>query len=91
MKERELFVCMCEDVQHQFVVSTFDDEPEIFVSVKLTRGNLWERLRNAFKYIFGKPCIYGDFDEVILDEVNIERLMNILYEKNNNNKKTEIL
>ena len=67
-EERTLFVCECGDVAHQFVISHWPDEEEVFVSVKLYRGNIFERIRNAFRYVFGMPCKYGDFDEVILNK-----------------------
>lgn len=76
--ERELFVCACGDVEHQFVVSKFDDEPEFYVSVHLKSGGFFERLRAGLRYIFGKKSIYGDFDEIILTPDGIERLRKTL-------------
>ena len=79
--EDDLFVCECGDVCHQFVISHFKDDDEIFVAVKLTRGRFFERIWHAFKYIFGLPCKYGDFEEVILGDEEIKRLAGILNNK----------
>lgn len=78
----DLFVCQCEDIEHQFVVSQFDDESEIYVSVHLARPySILTRIKIAWNYLFGKPCMYGAFDEVILDEEDQQRLLNILKTK----------
>ena len=49
-----LFVCKCHDLEHQFIVSQFDDdEEEIYVSVRLNAyGNVFQRLWRAIKYVF---------------------------------------
>lgn len=78
----ELFVCDCGDIEHQLVISQFEDEPEIYVSVHLVKPfSFWDKLKTAWNYVFGKPCIYGHFDEVILDEEKQQRLLNILKTK----------
>lgn len=84
--EDELFICECCDVNHQFVVTHFDDEDEIFISIKLTRGRFFERIWHAIKYVFGLPCKYGDFEEVILGTDSMKRLADILNKKIKNNE-----
>ena len=85
--QRNLFVCDCGDVSHQFVITSFDDEGDMVIEVHLQRGSFWERLKNGLRYIFGKPSIYGDFDEVILNPVDQIRLRDILIEKISDNMK----
>ena len=80
-EERTLFVCECGDVAHQFVVSHWSDDEEVFVAVKLYRGNILERIGKAFRYVFGMPCKYGDFDEVILNKEKALQLADLLYKK----------
>jgi hypothetical protein len=79
--ERDLFVCSCGCPSHQFVVSDFKDEPELFFQVCLDRPGLLKRVWNALQYIFGKPCRYGFFDEVILYEEEVKRLHGVLERK----------
>lgn len=80
----ELFVCDCGDIQHQFVISYFDDdvlEKCLYVSVNLYRQSFFRRLWIGIQYIFGKQSVYGAFDEVILNEEDSVRLRNILNER----------
>ena len=80
----ELFVCACGDIQHQFVISYFDDEAlekYLYISVNLYKQPFFKRLWTGIQYIFGKQSIYGAFDEVILNEEDSVRLRNILNER----------
>ena len=58
---RELFVCQCNDPQHQFIIETidFENDPAVYISVLLTPVGLLKRLINGIKYIFGHRCRYG--------------------------------
>ena len=77
----ELFVCACGDIQHQFVISYFDDEKNLYLSVCLYRQSFFRRLWTGIQYIFGKQSKYGAFDEIILNEEDSERLRNLLSER----------
>ena len=55
--ERELFVCECEDVNHQFIITYFDDDVfnnEICIEIHLSDVGLWNRIKYAFQYLLGK-------------------------------------
>ena len=72
-----LFVCKCSSVEHQFVVSQYDDEEEIFVSVRLNAyGNVFRRLWQALKYVFNIDT--AEYDEVILDKEYQQKLIEVL-------------
>ena len=47
-----------------FVVSA--DDEDFFIEVHLEPLPFWHRIGNAFRYLFGKRCKYGDFDVVLL-------------------------
>ena len=73
----DLFVCKCGSVEHQFVVSQFDDEEEVYVSVRLNVcGNVFQRLWRALKYVLNIDN--AEYDEVILDKENQQKLMECL-------------
>ena len=75
----DLFVCMCGSVEHQFVVSQFedDDDEEVYVSVRLNAyGNVFQRLWRALKYVFNIDD--AEYDEVILDKENQQKLVKCL-------------
>ncbi len=83
--KRELFVCDCNDISHQFVInldSPDEDWQFVSVEIKLNR-NLpwWKRLWVAFKYVFCKyPCRFGDFDEVLLGRKHAPQLQKVVDE-----------
>lgn len=74
----DLFVCACYNVEHQ-IIFTYDPEwDEIYASVYLRPDNFFKRIKNAVKYIFGHRSRYGDFDEFIFNNNDIERLKTVL-------------
>lgn len=74
----DLLICTCSSAEHQVVVTTFDNEPEVYLSIHLTKHSFWKRIKEGIKYIFGYQCIYGAFEEVILDSTHIPQIENIL-------------
>ena len=77
---RELFVCRCHDVQHQFVISTvdFDENPEVYLDVFLYPAGFFKRLVYGIKYIFGHRSVFGYFDEVIIKPEDAPRLQMVV-------------
>lgn len=79
---RELFVCDCEDISHQFVVTDLNDEdwPHISIEIKLNRNlGFWKRLGNAIRYVFGKGgSRFGDWDEILLNPNDAEKLQKVV-------------
>ena len=72
-----LFVCKCNSVEHQFVVSQFDDEEEVYISVRLNAyGNVFQRLWRALKYVFNIDD--AEYSEVILDKENQQKFIELL-------------
>lgn len=75
----ELFVCSCNDLEHQFVISYIEDDySEMYLSVNLATGNFWKRLKIGLKYIFGKKSKYGQFDEILIRPEDANRLQEIV-------------
>ena len=81
MKHR-LFTCKCGNVEHQLIFSYFEDfdnYKEVYVSVHLCpETNIWKRLINGIKYIFGYRSKYGHFDEFIFNEKDVHKLEEII-------------
>ena len=83
MMERELFVCECEDVNHQFIITYFDDDVfnnEICIEIHLSDVGLWNRIKYAFHYVLGKRSRYssGAFGEVLLNKEDTAKLIETL-------------
>lgn len=61
MDKKELFICECNSIEHQIVMSYFEDEKEVYCNVHLKpERNVLKRIIHAVKYIFGHRSAYGD-------------------------------
>lgn len=77
--ERELFICQCENTEHQIVFSWFEDDDlaVVYATIHLRKKSFWERLKYGLKYIFGYQCKYGAFDEFIFNPEDAHKLKKI--------------
>ena len=77
--ERELFICSCENTEHQIVFSWFEDEVvgNVYATIHLRKKSFWTRLKYGIKYIFGYQCRYGAFDEFIFCPNDARKLKKI--------------
>lgn len=77
---QELFICRCEDIQHQFIIRTvdFDKCPEVYMSVFLYPARFLKRLVYGIRYIFGHRTVFGHFDEIILKPEDAPRLRKVV-------------
>lgn len=73
--ERQLFICQCENTEHQLIFSYFSDDPEVYVTIHLKpERSIFKRIKNAVKYIFGHRSRFGDFDEFLFKKEDADRL-----------------
>ena len=92
-----LFICACNDAEHQLIFSYFEDDdyPEVYTSVHLNPERKWyKRIIHALKYVFGYRCKYGDFDEFIFkpkDYSKLQEVVNYLKNAYEKEKKHDIL
>lgn len=79
MDKKELFICECNSIGHQIVMSYFEDEKEVYCNVHLKpERNVLKRIIHAVKYIFGHRSAYGDFDEFIFNPKDADRLQSVV-------------
>jgi hypothetical protein len=52
----------------------------VFIEVHLTPLPLWQRVKNAVRYVLGKRSKYGDFEEILLSPVDAVNLGDSLIE-----------
>jgi hypothetical protein len=82
---RNLFVCSCEDVSHQFVIGfepSIDFNDSVFIEVHLNKASFFRRLQYAFLYLLGKQSKFngGAFSEIILNKKQVKELIQTLYD-----------
>jgi len=78
---RETFECEC--LSHKHLVKFVLDDEDNFLSVIVNLNNWlpwYKRILVGIKYILGLPTNYHEFDEVILQQKDIQRLQEILTE-----------
>lgn len=78
---QELLTCKCGDISHQCVISydLNDEFKEVYLSVHLApEPNFFKRIANAFRYLLGRRCIFGDFDEIILSPLDAPKLRKVV-------------
>jgi hypothetical protein len=83
-----LFVCACSDVEHQFVVSHFPDQPDhtdpddfTYINIHLTCLSFWQRVVHGIRYILGQQSRFGAFGEILLTPAQCDRLASILKQR----------
>ena len=83
--KEEIFICDCHSTDHQVVVYYESDEneygtkyPMCYFHIHLKKLPFWERVKYGLKYIFGRQCRYGAFDEFIINPEDAEKLQEIV-------------
>ena len=65
--DEKLVRCACYSPEHQMIIDYDEKDNLAYVEIHLKPDNFFKRVRNAIRYIFGHRSIYGDFDEMIVD------------------------
>ena len=74
----ELFMCQCGSVEHTVIAQYWPDENDVYLSIHLAPLSFWERVKNGIKYIFGHRSKYGDFQEIIINPDDADRLQDVV-------------
>ena len=81
----DIFICECHSTEHQMVVNYSEDEspngvkyPMVYIHTHLNKRPFWQRLKYGIKYIFGYKCMYGAFDEFIVNPTDVDKLKDII-------------
>jgi hypothetical protein len=72
-QEKDLMICDCGSTDHMMMVFYSEDEiegkvyPTIYLHLHLAKRPFWQRVGYGIRYILGRQCRYGAFDEIILN------------------------
>ena len=86
-QDKDLLVCDCHSSEHIMSVfyaeDTIDDVtyPTVYINTHLTKRPFWQRVSYGIRYIFGRQCRYGAFDEFIInpdDAPKFEKIVEFL-------------
>jgi hypothetical protein len=86
MNKEDVFICDCHSPDHQMVVMYDDDVdetnnkryPRVYLYVHLNKKSFWQRLKYGVKYILGRQCGYGAFDEFIVNPDDVFKFEKIV-------------
>jgi len=82
--EKHYFNCSCHSPEHTLEFM-YDNEDDLFYVVTfLNNTHFLCRIWNATKYIFGYKCKYGHFNEFILKNEDVNKLIKLLEISKNN-------
>jgi len=76
--KREILVCECHSLEHQFAIWYDDEYNTLYIEPHLRRKSLIKRILYAINYIFGRQSNYGAFDEIIVNPDNADKLIEYL-------------
>lgn len=72
----DVLICECYSTEHQMIISYGDDC--VYIHTHLNKRPFLERLKCGIKYIFGYQCMYGMFDEFIINPNDIGKLQDVI-------------
>lgn len=81
----DILICDCHSTEHQMIVHYSEDEysdgtkhPLVYIHTHLNKRPFWERVKYGIKYIFGYKCMYGAFDEFIINPSDADKIKDIV-------------
>ena len=78
MEKATLLKCVCGSNEHIMILDYDKKHNQIYLSIHLRKLRWYERFITAIKYIFGYTCKFGNFEELIIDETNVEEFKKTL-------------
>ena len=96
MKEK-IFICSCSSLEHQIMFWQWKDENynELYINIHLcAHENFFKRLWAGIRYIFGHRSRFGEWDEFIFRQEDLQELKEFLnnnfnYEETETKRKTK--
>ena len=91
----DILICDCNSTEHQIVLAYEEDEhettsgiiitPICYAQIHLSAKPFWKRVSYAFRYILGRKCRFGAWDEFLFKPDDAEKLQELVnYLKNTN-------
>jgi hypothetical protein len=83
--KKDLLICDCHSTDHQLIIWYEENElddgqtyPMCYFHIHLTKRPFWQRVAYGLRYIFGRQCRYGAFDEFIFNPDDSDKLQNLV-------------
>lgn len=77
--KEHIFVCDCHRLDHMFKLSFDSEDGELYLTCHLnTYNSFFKRIIIGIKYIFGYKSRFGNFDEVVVNVNDKDKLFEIV-------------
>lgn len=78
--KKDILICDCHSPEHQLIIQYDNDfkHPMCYFHIHLNKRPFWERVKCGIKYILGRQCNYGAFDEFIFNPEDADKLQNLV-------------
>lgn len=78
--KKDILICDCHSPEHQLIIQYDNDfkHPMCYFHIHLNKRPFWERVKYGIKYILGRRCNYGAFDEFIFNPEDADKLQNLV-------------
>lgn len=74
--KEERYECQCGAYHHTLVVSSYNGDKTLYLSMAMIAGGFWSRLWNAVKYVFNFRDAYGgQYHDFYLSETDAAALL----------------
>jgi hypothetical protein len=77
---KDVILCDCNSSEHQMLIfyDKTDEDKNVYLHVHLSDRGFIERVKYAFKYIFGYKCAFGAWDEFILNPDDADKFQTMV-------------
>jgi hypothetical protein len=83
--KKDILICSCHSTDHQLIILYEEDEldngqtyPMCYFHIHLRKRPFWGRVGYGLRYIFGRQCNYGAFDEFIFNSGDADKLQELV-------------
>jgi len=79
MEKPEVFFCNCYSPEHQFIFQYDPKDNELWLEVHIINyQHFFKRLWVGLKYALGHRSRFGEFDCIVINPDDKERLLNVI-------------
>tara|TARA_R110000796_G_scaffold134681_1_gene250465 strand:- start:3625 stop:3915 length:291 start_codon:yes stop_codon:yes gene_type:complete len=79
MIDREIFICSCHSLEHQYGFWYDEEDNEVYFEPHLCNSGTWyTRFWSRLKYVFGVKTRFGAWDEIIIKPEDAKEIIKYL-------------
>lgn len=80
--KQDVLICACQNAEHQLVIAydefEYGQKEVVLEPYLITYNNFFKRLWVGLKYAFGHDSKYGQWESIIVNKSNVDKIKNII-------------